>query len=1802
MLRGRSADLKREEPARLSDRVSVQARGRGNPTINLSDGREVLTAYAGPPDLREALEQNRAQPRSLASADFDEDGVPDLVSGYGYLDGGIVTILRGNVDAIYPNAPEAQQRRQRGEFTNAPFLSPGRIFAAPASPDFIGAGDFDGDSHWDVVVASRTSKALSLLSGDGHGGLTSAREIPLPGIVTAMTTGEINRRDGLTDLIVGVDGPDGPKVLVFEGPEGALRAQPEGFSAPAEVTALTLGRLGNDPMVDLAFAAGPELAIVHGRDRKLSLDADIRSTVATARIEQHSLANKISAMTVRDSSRNQDSDLVVLSADGGLTSFWWRESGKQSRPAGARSRALSSGFWPGATQLVPTHLSTRAAGDLIVVDPSRHQMHIVSENSSAASADASPATLELADEPVALLPMRLNPDALSDLVTLSRNTSSPSYAPSSTASVFTVTSTNNSGAGSLRQAILDANANPGPDTITFSIGSGVKTINLTVGLPTIIDPVTIDGTTQPGFTGKPIIEIDGINAGANALGLFITAGNSVVRGLVVKRFGNKGACCVPVPGYGIAIDEGGNNLLEGNFIGIDATGLVRAGNQTGVVIYSVDNTVGGTASAARNVISGGYFGIGGVYLGADHNLVQGNFIGLDANGANALENDGNGVSVNSSNNTIGGTLAGARNIISGNVFPDVGIAATGVGSRGNLVQGNFIGTDASGTRVIRNTNSEVFQRTGLILGASGTAIAVANTVGGTTVSARNVISGHLNAGVGIFKNGTTDNLVQGNYIGTDVTGTFPIGNAEGVVATDAPGNTIGGSSAGARNIIAGNTQDGVGLGRFNFVTNSIGGSGVTVQGNYVGIDATGTVCLGNGRDGVFVELESLIHTIKDNLVTCNGRNGVNIPNVTDNTGNPGIRILIDSNSLYNNSGLGIELGPVGVTANDPSDGDIGANLLQNFPVLTSSEPNAPSIGANSKSEGGDKRLATSTTLKINGTLNSTPNSTFTVLWYFNNDAQCTKNQAGSRPLDTGRIPNVMTDAAGNAAFNFTFTFPPGITGGIINSTATDSNGNTSEFSACFPVGDAPTPTPTPTPTPISTPSPTPPPANDNFAQAQVIAGTAGTTSGSNVGATKEIGERDHVFNTGGRSVWYRWQPSVSGSATLSTAGSNFDTLLAVYTGSNVNAVTTIVQNDDVAGGVLTSSVTFNAVAGTDYRIAVDGYGGVSGNIILNWNLNGNPTPTPTPTVTPTPSPTPTPPPNCSTPGFTPNQPIPDNTPAGVNIPLVVTGLSGSITDLNVNLSSVTHTWVGDLKFTLTSPGGSTSSVFVDRPGVPASSLGCGADNFINTVLDDEAGGGPIENVCANGMSGTFTPNSPLSVFDGLNPNGTWTLNISDNVLADSGTVQSVSLIICTNASSTPTPTPAPTPTPTPTPSPTPTPTPTPTPSPTPQWQPVVLTAQQIAEMKAWTVGARTSVYVKPQFPDAGYRVIDWGQAGRSGNDFTVNASVEKFSGASIQSAVSTAQIYDLGPLASGTYNFNFKTSGTLAKTLQFTVSSTVPPPNPIDDARQFVKQQYRDFLNREPDQAGEDFWTDNITKCNDPARRPPGQTEAQCILRQKETTSGAFFQSPEFQYTGYYVYRMYQGGLGRQPKLSEFTSDAQFVGNGIVVGGQLSGAKINQNKAAFAAQFVNCTDTTKYRCAEFKAIYDPLNNTQYVDKLFLTTGVNASATDRTALVNGLTGGTETRASVLQKVVDGINVISEGNQQFTTTYGQVFYNSEFNRAFVELEYFGYMKRDPDDAGYAFWLGKLNQFGGNFVNAEMVLAFISSPEYRARFGQP
>ncbi len=262
------------------------------------------------------------------------------------------------------------------------------------------------------------------------------------------------------------------------------------------------------------------------------------------------------------------------------------------------------------------------------------------------------------------------------------------------------------------------------------------------------------------------------------------------------------------------------------------------------------------------------------------------------------------------------------------------------------------------------------------------------------------------------------------------------------------------------------------------------------------------------------------------------------------------------------------------------------------------------------------------------------------------------------------------------------------------------------------------------------------------------------------------------------------------------------------------------------------------------------------------------------------------------------------------------------------------------------------------------------------------------------------------------------------------------------------------------------------------------------------------------------------------------------------------------------------------------------PPNRIDDPQFFVSQHYRDFLSREPDASGLAFWTNEITSCG---------TNTQCIEVKRINVSAAFFLSIEFQETGYLVYRFYKAAYGNLPgapvpvRLNEFLPDTQQIGQNVVVGVGNWQTQLEINKQAFASQFVGR--------ARFASAYpDSITPAQFVDALFANAGVTPSATERAAAINefggaGTSADTAARARALRRVAEN------------ATLGQ----QEFNRAFVLMQYFGYLRRNPNDApepglnfdGYNFWLNKLNQFNGNFVNAEMVKAFITSGEYRQRF---
>jgi hypothetical protein len=389
---------------------------------------------------------------------------------------------------------------------------------------------------------------------------------------------------------------------------------------------------------------------------------------------------------------------------------------------------------------------------------------------------------------------------------------------------FTVTNTNDGGAGSLRQAILDANAHTGLDLINFSIGSGTKTIKPASALPTLTEQVLIDGRSQSGYVDKPLIIIDGSNAGSSSLGLNLTGGNSFVLALSIVRFA----------GSGLVFQTGNNNVVFGCYLGVDPTGATGAGNGfDGLFIQdSSGNAIGGAPAVDRNIISGnGGFGVVIQGQSASGNTLHNNYIGLQPDGATALANGSSGVVLNSPGNTIGGTTAGSGNVISGNTRH--GIEFDPIVSLSNLIQGNLIGTDKTGTLAHGNGLDGIF-----IQGSS-------NTIGGTAAGAGNVISGNAGNGVtiqGIMGHGASGNVVLGNRIGTNATGTAALGNAgHGVLFGDfATGSTLGGTVAGARNVVSANGGSGV----------RIDAVGCLVEGNYIGTNAAGNAALGNGQSGV----------------------------------------------------------------------------------------------------------------------------------------------------------------------------------------------------------------------------------------------------------------------------------------------------------------------------------------------------------------------------------------------------------------------------------------------------------------------------------------------------------------------------------------------------------------------------------------------------------------------------------------------------------------------------------------------------------------------------------------------------------------------------------------------------------------------------------------------------------------------------------------------------------------------------------------------------------------------------------------
>ncbi|MEQ8970808.1 MAG: right-handed parallel beta-helix repeat-containing protein [Coleofasciculus sp. C1-SOL-03] len=642
---------------------------------------------------------------------------------------------------------------------------------------------------------------------------------------------------------------------------------------------------------------------------------------------------------------------------------------------------------------------------------------------------------------------------------------------------------------------------PTIDAIAFNIQSAQPSIIPNSPLPTITEAVVIDGTSQPGFKttathsltcpnpmgvplpaqtitiSRPIIELNGAAAG-KVSGITIDADQVVIRGLVINQFQRAGI---------EILNNSSQVIIDSNYIGTDITGTVALGNNRGVVIKAGNTTNPNNITIKNNVISGNTFL--GVLVNGDANADQqgntivNNFIGTDYTGkkvlGNTTEKRGHGVVIGHGNFAALDSRYPAQNHrIRGNVIAGSHTTNLWVSNyaSNNLVECNYIGTDYTGTVALGNCIDGL-----LIGGTRSDAPSRLNKIRHNLISGNARCQGNSEANL-TLQWGAIENTIENNLIGTDITGIValsPILSTDGI-GIKKPANQI------RNNVIGGNRRHGIHIYRGfgtqpwdnrienNYIginpsgiTIANGGDGIAIFSNIYTPDSvlplmdvlirgtriTGNAIANNNHNGIRLEARgdevgfnaSITNTqISNNTIHDNGANGIQITTVETVSGGiaEAINNLIQTNRLFNNQGLGISLSSSRSTShdaflngetgnhlsasvpieNDVLDLDSGSNQLQNYPTLLSAE------GKNNHTE-------------IQGILISTPNTQFTLEFFANRSADPSDYGEGEVPL--GSL-SVTTDNRGEAVFSA--ILPATVMGQVITATATDSSGNTSEFS------------------------------------------------------------------------------------------------------------------------------------------------------------------------------------------------------------------------------------------------------------------------------------------------------------------------------------------------------------------------------------------------------------------------------------------------------------------------------------------------------------------------------------------------------------------------------------------------------------------------------------------------------------------------------------------------------------------------------------------------------------------------------------
>ena len=563
-------------------------------------------------------------------------------------------------------------------------------------PRSVAVGDFNGDGRQDIVTANFNSSDVSLLLGDGAGSFSAATSFTVGTNPFSVTTGHFNG-DGRPDLAVANSGSNDISILLNDPTAGFGGAMNVGVGG--QPRSVTVGDFGGGGPQDVVTAnnATNDVTVLLGE-----------GAGTFGSVTNFPVGNKPEAVTVGDFNGDGIQDLVTANATSNNVSVLPGDGTGNFNAVGIHT----VGSNPFAVAV--GDFNGDGNQDIAVANSGSNSVSVSLGNGGGFGAATG---FNAGTQPRSVTVGDFNGDGMQDLVAANFGSGTVSVlvrqCPAA-ANTFVVNNTNDSGAGSLRQAILASNATAGTQTITFNIpGAGVRTIVPTSALPDITDRVVFDGFTQPGFAGLPLIQVNGAGAGAVVAGLNIIAGSSTVRGLVINNFN----------GHGIRLGTAGGNIVNGNFIGTNATGDTAHPNSGhGVFIDNTpNNTIGGTSAGDGNVISGN--GGQGVRIdgsGANANTIAQNLIGIDATGTAALGNTGDGVRVeNSSGNTIGGVGVGG-NSIAFNGGDGVGIGA----GTGNAVLGNQI-----------HDNGTTAQHLGIDLGPDG---ANANDVGDADTGANNL--------------------------------------------------------------------------------------------------------------------------------------------------------------------------------------------------------------------------------------------------------------------------------------------------------------------------------------------------------------------------------------------------------------------------------------------------------------------------------------------------------------------------------------------------------------------------------------------------------------------------------------------------------------------------------------------------------------------------------------------------------------------------------------------------------------------------------------------------------------------------------------------------------------------------------------------------------------------------------------------------------------------------------------------------------------------------------------------------------